>query len=73
MLENGRKLKYEDKKFMAALKGIDLDGPTENTESDEDRFERIKRQAHAKALGIDESYAEVLDLEGFSIIDEDGE
>lgn len=37
---------------MAALKGINLDDP--NNESDEERFERIKRGAQAKLQGKSE-------------------
>jgi hypothetical protein len=63
MIEKAREKKYEDQKFMAALKGIDLD------EGRESEFDKIKRRAEAKALGMSE---EQHDLSGhFNIIVED--
>lgn len=65
MIEKGRELKFIDKKFFAALKGIDLDSSI--NDNPEERFETIKRRAEAKALGVDE-YA--YGFEGFEVIDE---
>lgn len=63
MIEKARDKKYEDQKFMAALKGIDLE------EGRETEFDKIKRRAEAKALGVSE---EQYELSGhFNIIEED--
>lgn len=63
MVEKAREKKYEEHKFMAALKGIDLD------EGQETEFDRVKRRAEAKAMGVSE---EEIDLSGhFNIIVED--
>lgn len=52
----------DQKRFTAALKGIDLD------QNRNDKFEEVKRRAEAKALGISE---ESLELDGyFDVIDE---
>lgn len=59
IIDANRKAEARRHKFMAALKGINLDDP--NTESDEDRLDRIKRSAAAKASGKSE---EELTLEG---------
>ena len=47
----------EDKRFAAALKGIDL-GP----DPAQERFEEVRRRAEAKALGLSE---EVYSLDGY--------
>lgn len=63
MLEKAREMKYNDHRFAASLKGIDLD------EGKTTEFDEIKRRAEAKALGITE---EQYDLSGhFNIIVED--
>lgn len=63
MIEKAREKKYEDQKFKAALKGIDLD------EGRSSKFDEIKRRAEAKALGVTE---EQYELAGhFNIIVED--
>jgi len=63
MIEKAREKKYDDQRFLAALKGIDLD------EGKETEFDRIKARAEAKALGVSE---EQYELSGhFNIIEED--
>lgn len=63
MLEKAREMKYNDQRFAASLKGIDLD------EGKSTEFDDIKRRAEAKARGISE---EQYDLSGhFNIIVED--
>jgi len=63
MLEKAREKKYDDQRFMASLKGIDLD------EGKSTEFDEIKRRAEAKAMGVSE---EEYELSGhFNIIVED--
>lgn len=63
MLEKAREMKYNDQRFAASLKGIDLD------EGKTTEFDEIKRRAEAKALGVTE---EQYELSGhFNIIVED--
>lgn len=63
MLEKARDKKYDEQKFLAALKGIDLD------EGKATEFDEIKRRAEAKARGLSE---EEFELAGhFNIIEED--
>lgn len=63
MLEKAREKKYDDQRFAASLKGIDLD------EGRQTEFDEIKRRAEAKAHGMSE---EEYDLSGhFNIIVED--
>lgn len=50
------KIKNEDRKFAAALKGIDLGGDTEKTGED------VVKNARAKASGVDPN--DVLSLQG---------
>jgi hypothetical protein len=49
LLEVKREQDWQDKKFAAALKGVDLDDPKD---SDTPSFEDVKRRAEAKARGI---------------------
>ncbi|QNN98305.1 hypothetical protein SEA_LILMARTIN_55 [Streptomyces phage LilMartin] len=49
LLEVKRESDFADKKFAAALKGINLDDPAEG---DAPTFEDIKRRAEAKAKGV---------------------
>lgn len=58
---------WEDKKFTAALKGVNLDKIRRQEES---RFEQIKRQALAQASGMTEEQVEYNDL-GFGVEVED--
>ncbi len=53
ILDASRKEKHEDRKFMAALKGIDLDEDAKK-EAD-DRVDRIKRRAEARLRGVSEA------------------
>jgi hypothetical protein len=63
MLEKAREMKYNDQRFAASLKGIDLD------EGKTTEFDEIKRRAEAKAMGMSE---EQYELSGhFNIIVED--
>lgn len=55
LLESKRDQEFNEKKFMAALKGVDLDGPkNENVPS----FEDIKNRAAAKTKGISQEALE---------------
>lgn len=64
MLRKSREKDYESKKFLAALKGIDLDEGQEDAD-----FEKVKRRAVARLKGMTE---EQVELEGhFNIIVED--
>jgi hypothetical protein len=45
ILETKRKEDYEDKKFMASLKGIDLD---KNSKSSQDAWEELKARVYSK-------------------------
>ncbi|QJD50805.1 tail assembly chaperone [Streptomyces phage Bmoc] len=49
LLEVKRDQDFQEKKFVAALKGISLDDPNEG---DAPSFEDIKRRAEAKAKGV---------------------
>ena len=56
---------YRRNKFMAALKGIDLDEQQEAAD-----FERVKRQAAAELAGVSEEQY-VFDLIGIEVDDDD--
>lgn len=49
LLEKGREMKYDNMRFTAALKGIDLDKASGKKE-----FEEVRKRAMAKANGMDE-------------------
>lgn len=56
ILDASRKQKYEDRKFAAALKGIDLDeGAKQEAEA---AFERANRRAQARLSGKSEEEVE---------------
>lgn len=57
----GRKRQHEDRKFAAALKGINLDEPEEDSEA---KFERIQRNAEARISG---KSIESLELDDFGL------
>lgn len=63
MLEKAREKKYDDQRFAASLKGIDLD------EGKSTQFDDVKRRAEAKARGISEDQYELAGH--FNIIVED--
>lgn len=65
ILDAARKQEHERRKFTAALKGVDLD-ESGTKETNEERFERIKRQAEAKASGKSETEIEFNEL-GFGV------
>ena len=50
ILETKRKEDYEDKKFMASLKGIDLD---KNSKSSQDAWEELKARVYSKGKTSD--------------------
>jgi hypothetical protein len=50
ILEQKRELDYQDKKFSASLKGIDLDGVSKKQE--DDPWEALKARVAAKTSGI---------------------
>ena len=47
-----REQRHEDRKFMAALKGIDLD--EDKKQEAQDRFEKVQRRVQAKLTGQSE-------------------
>lgn len=51
MLESARDRQYENWKFQASLKGINLD---EETGGNKDSFENVKMRAQAKLNGVSE-------------------
>lgn len=63
MYEKAHEIQKDEKRFAAALKGIDLE------ENDNTEFEDVKRRAEAKALGITEEQYELSGM--IQIIDED--
>lgn len=64
MYEKGHEMRFEDRKFAAALKGIDL-GDGQESEGD-----AVIRRAEAKAAGMSEDEYE---LQEFFSIEVDGE
>lgn len=66
VLDSSRKSKHEDRKFMGALKGIDIDkGRGEST-----AFEEVKKRAEAKLRGMSEEQLDLSEV-GISIEMED--
>ena len=65
MYEKGHEMRFEDRKFQAALQGIDLE------EGRESETEAVIRRAEAKAQGYSEEQYELAGL--FDIEYEDGE
>ena len=66
-LEAMREQEWENRKFTAALKGVDLGKLRGN---DQNRFEQVKQRALAKASGKSEAEAEFAGL-GFGVDVED--
>ncbi len=67
ILEASREQEYNRQKFAAALKGVDLDEKTGNTDSS---FEEVKRRAQAKVSGISEEEIEFSQI-GIAVIEEE--
>lgn len=65
LIKASREKEHRHNKFMASLKGIDLDEDT----SAQERFERVKREAEAELRGVS---AEALEFEalGLDIVEE---
>lgn len=57
LLEKGREMKYDNMRFTAALKGIDLDKASGKKE-----FEEIRKRAMAKAQGMEEEEYDLLGM-----------
>ena len=55
-----REKEHRHNRFMAALKGIDIDEGS--SESAEERFERAKRRAESKLSGVSEEELEMSDF-----------
>lgn len=66
VLDSSRKVKHEQNKFLAALKGIDLDKGKNQT----DAFEEVKKRAAAKLRGVSEEELDLSEV-GISIETED--
>jgi translation initiation factor 1 (eIF-1/SUI1) len=60
-LDSYREQKERDRKFAAAIQGIDLDS---NDSKEERDFNEVKRRAKAKAAGKDPDANDVLELQG---------
>lgn len=67
LLEKARDVEHDRMKFAASLKGIDIDKG--NAESNEERFERVKRRAQAQLAGIDEDEFEFMEI-GIEVVRE---
>ena len=65
ILEAYRKQQYQQNKFLAALKGIDIEAGAA-----EDKVEEIKRKIRAESLGINEDDLEIMEA-GFGIESDD--
>lgn len=61
-LESYREQKDQDRKFMAAIQGIDIDGGEESKEARE--FDEVRKRANMKARGKDPDANDVVDLQG---------
>ncbi|WP_143675297.1 hypothetical protein [Streptomyces sp. JV178] len=66
LLESKRDQDYQKNKFAAALKGIDLEDPTDSTAT---TFEDIKRRAEAKNQGVSPETLEFAEI-GIGILEE---
>lgn len=51
-IESKRDLDYQEKKFLAAMQGVDLDESSGQSESQEDPWEAMKARVAAKASGV---------------------
>lgn len=60
-LDSYREQKERDRKFLAAIQGIDLDAGDNKEERD---FNEVKRRAKAKASGKDPDANDIVDLQG---------
>jgi hypothetical protein len=70
VLESSRERRYEDRKFAAALKGVDLDKEAGVSEDSESSFDAIKRRAEAKLRGMTEEQYELTEI-GIGIVDDE--
>lgn len=66
MLTAAREIDYQNRKFQAAMKGVDLDASTKSSST----FEEIEQRARAKAMGMDEDEMALTEL-GFQVTSED--
>lgn len=70
LLDASRAQQYENHKFAAALKGIDLDEQSGKSGNDDaPTFEDIKRRAEAKARGVSEDQLAFADI-GIAVVEE---
>lgn len=60
ILTAAREKEHENRKFLAALKGIDLDKGNEGEH--QDKFNEIKRRVEARQSGISEATLEMNEL-----------
>lgn len=67
LLEKAREVEHNKMKFQASLQNIDLDKG--QTESAEERFEKVKRRAQAKIAGIEEDEFEFMEI-GIDVVRE---
>jgi hypothetical protein len=67
LLEAKRDNEFENKKFAAALKGIDLDDPRDKETAS---FEDIKRRAEAKLRGVSEEQVEFAQI-GIAVVEDE--
>jgi len=61
VLKSKRKTDYDDKKFLAAIQGVDID---KNSGQGQEEWERIKAKAFSKGKSLDPN--DILSLQGHS-------
>jgi hypothetical protein len=57
LLSKAREVEHDRQRFAASLKGINLD--SQNKESQEEAYERVKRRAKARLTGMSEEEVEL--------------
>lgn len=67
ILDASREREHRERKFMAALKGVDLDGEENNAK---EKFDEVQRRAQAKLTGKSEQQLEMDDF-GLDIEEEE--
>jgi len=69
LIQTARDAQWEQKRFAAALKGVDLDKQV-GTQS---RFDEVKRRAQAKAAGVSEEEIEYDSMFEIDLDEEEGD
>jgi phage protein U len=68
LLSKAREVEHDRQRFAASLKGINLD--SQNKESQEEAYERVKRRAKARLTGMSEEEVELSEI-GINLIVEE--